>query len=75
MDTLNGKNGMKRKLMHAEEQECFLAFSRTFSRIPHLSAFLGGEVRLAGKEGEETCTAVAGWGHKQIGRASCRERV
>ena len=63
MDTLNGKNGMKTKLMHAEGQERFLAFSRTFSRIPHLSAFLGGEVRLAGKEGE-TCTAVAGWGHK-----------
>ncbi len=42
----------------------FLAFSRKFSRIPHLAAFLGGEVRLAGKEqGGEPC-AVAGWGHK-----------
>ena len=64
MDTLNGTKGMKTKLMQAEEQERFLAFSRTFSRIPHLSVFLGGEVRLAGKGQENTCTAVAGWGHK-----------
>ena len=42
----------------------FLLFSRAFSRIPHLSAFLGGEVRLAGKEQDGACTAVAGWGHK-----------
>ena len=52
------------KTTSAEGQKSFLAFSRKFSRIPHLSAFLGGEVRLAGKEGGEACTAVAGWGHK-----------
>ena len=64
MDTLNGKIGMKTKLMHAEGHEHFLAFSRTFSRIPHLSIFLGGEVSLAGLRRRVICTAVAGWGHK-----------
>ena len=64
MDSLSGTKGMKAKLIQAEELERFLAFSRTFSRIPHLSGFLGGEVRLAGKEGGEACTAVAVWRHK-----------
>lgn len=50
--------------MTEHREEVFLLFSRTFSRIPHLSAFLGGEVRFVGKGRENTCSAVAGWGHK-----------
>ena len=48
---------------HIAGGETFLVFSRTFSRIPNLSSFLGGEVRLAGKA-DGADTAVAGWGHK-----------
>lgn len=46
------------------KETTFLAFSRTFSRTPHLSAFLGGEVRLAGWGKGREVSAVAGWGHK-----------
>ena len=42
----------------------FLVFSHTFSRIPHLSTFLSGEVLLAGRRQDWECSAVAGWGHK-----------
>ena len=55
---------MEKNLYDYGENARFLAFSRKFSRIPHLSAFLGGEVRLFGKGQEKVCTAVAGWGHK-----------
>ncbi len=55
---------MEKNLYNYGENARFLAFSRKFSRIPHLSAFLGGEVRLVGNEGGDACTAVVGWGHK-----------
>ena len=45
-------------------------FSRAFARIPHLSAFLEGEVcrRCANRD----ITAVAGWGHKPTAKKARR---
>ena len=42
----------------------FLIFSRRFFRIPCLSAFLGGDVRLGKTRHDVKPSAVAGWGHK-----------
>lgn len=47
------------------EQECmFLVFSCTFSRISHLSVFLGTPVWLLRKRREGESPVVIGWGHK-----------
>lgn len=55
---------MKSSLTQTDHDRRFLVFSRRFSRIPHLSSFLEGEIRLAGKDSTESVCAVAGWGHK-----------
>ena len=59
-----GEVRMAGALQQQEEGMLFFAFSRRFSRIPYLSAFLGGEVRLAEKRTGRAPSAVAGWGHK-----------